>query len=184
MSDKELARTFAPEVHASLAELRQIARDAKSRDDPRLRKATPEEVALAVTLRKAWACRGSSTRTGLPCTKAKVTGLAFCRKHSAALPRMKEKAAQRLAALSDPAVAMLEHAINQRDNLLVGVKAAADVLDRNGIGALVESKVRAAAKDGERIIVNIGFLGGLNGAPTTIEVTPKPGARLVDAKDE
>jgi len=170
MADNQISRTFPQAVHDSLAELRRIARAAKSRDDPRLRKATEDELALAVSLRKDWHCRGFSQRTSLPCTKARVTSLEYCRKHSGALPRMKALATRRLAALTAPALDALEHAITQRDNLLVSLKASQDALDRTGVGAEIESRIRAAEKsrDGNRIVVNIGFLTGTGGEPTTI----------------
>src|SRR5688572_24562850 len=99
---------FPEETHQSLRELRAIAKTAKSREDPRLRKATDDERRLALSLRKEWHCRGFSQRTSLPCTKAKAKTLDFCIKHSAQLPRMKALATQRLAALNEPALNTLE----------------------------------------------------------------------------
>jgi hypothetical protein len=47
----------------------------------------------------------------------------------------------------------------QKDNLTAAVRAADSVLDRVGIGEVVEAKVRTSQKsDDGRVIVQIGFL--------------------------
>jgi hypothetical protein len=51
---------FPLEVHGSLATLRAIAKQAKSRTDPGLRWATEDEITVAVTLQKPWMCTATS----------------------------------------------------------------------------------------------------------------------------
>lgn len=162
MSD--LVRTFPPEVHESLAELRRIAKAAKSKDDPLLRRCTPDELALAETLRKPYHCTGYSSRTGLPCTQNHLDGLQVCRRHGGSGKHVR-RALLRRAATAAPA--LLDSQIARgldisKDGNAVGFKAAQDVLDRFGFGALVQAKVRASKKQdtaGPSVTVNIGFLG-------------------------
>src|SRR5687767_14375653 len=106
-------REFPPEVHQSLAELRQIAKVAKSRTDPGLRWATEDEIALATTLRKPYHCTGHSSRTGLPCTKPRVIGMSVCRRHGGAITAVKNKAAARLLAMVAPSLSALLECVEQ-----------------------------------------------------------------------
>src|SRR5689334_645835 len=99
---------FPQSVHDSLAELRRIAKEAKSRDDPRLRLATPDERALSESMRLPWHCAGHSSRTHLACTKPRVLGMTVCRKHGGAQRAVRAKAAQRLLAMVDPALATIQ----------------------------------------------------------------------------
>ena len=158
----ELQRIFPPEVHESLAELRAIAKAAKSKDDPNLRKCTPDELALAQQLRKPSDCTGTSGRTGSPCTQNKLAGLEVCRIHGGSSKHVQKALRRRLA---EAAPKRLENIIALGDDLTapaVAYKANADFLDRFGVGALVQAKVRASKKQdqgGAQVVVNIGFLG-------------------------
>jgi len=143
-----------------LAELRAIAKAAKSKDDPRLRKATPDEVALAETLKKPSDCKGHSSRTGLPCTNAAMKGTVTCRVHGSSTQATRQAIKLRL---SEVAPQLLESQIVRAAKIddAIGFKAAQDLMDRAGIGALVQAKVRASKKQdsaGASVTVNIGFL--------------------------
>jgi hypothetical protein len=163
-----IAREFPPEVHQSLAELRQIAKTAKTRNDPRLRWATEDEIALAVSLQKPWMCRGHSSRTGLPCTKARIAGATVCLKHGASIKHVRASATRRLQAMVMPMLERQRTLAMQSDNPTVAQKATTDLLDRAGVGAVVEAKVRQSLKEppsvDQKIHVNLGFLHGVEDA--------------------
>jgi hypothetical protein len=157
-------RTFPPEVHQSLAELRQIAKRAKSRTEPGLRWATEAEIALAESLQKPWMCTGHSARTGLPCEKPRLTGLTVCRVHGAGTKQAKVAATRRLHAMVMPLIERQRRLAMQNDNLTVAQKSTSDLLDRASVGAVVEAKVRQSLKDPAAITfeakthIGIGFL--------------------------
>ena len=164
----DLARTpesFPPEVHASLAELRVIARYAKSKDDPTLRRATDDEIALSELLRRPTDCTAHSSRTGLACRKHRTPGALVCRRHGGSARQVQVKAKERLNSYVMPVLKSLYHASQQVDNektIAAAVKAGSDLLDRANIGALVQAKVRASKQQqqgGPTVQVNIGFLG-------------------------
>ena len=162
-------------VHESLAELRRIAKEAKSRDDPRLRKATEAEIQLATTLLPPHACGRPSLRTGLPCVRPKGAGAPCCRVHGGALPSTRRAAERRLREASLQVVnAMIENA-TQTENRPAAVKAGSVILDKAGVGADIRAKIRSSqGSESGRITVNIGFLSQPNGEPTTITVPLKP----------
>jgi hypothetical protein len=156
----EAARVFPQAVHDSLGALRQIAKAARSKDDPHLRKATPDELALAEQLRQPWHCTGHSTRTGLPCTTAKLSGLEVCLKHGGAPRHVRRAAARRLAALAPTLIESQAYIASQTENLGAAQKAGADLLDRAGVGAVVQAKIRQSRRDrsAPSVQVVIGFL--------------------------
>ena len=163
MSDTlDVQRVFPQAVHDSLAELRRIAKAAKSKDDPALRRASKDELALAETLKLAWHCTGHNSRTGLPCRRAKLAGLQVCRRHGGALKHVQLAMRRRLAEVSPKILeSQITRALDPDDNA-IGFKASQDLMDRAGIGALVQAKVRASKKQdqsGAQVVVNIGFLG-------------------------
>jgi len=161
MADDALTRTFPKSVHDSLADLRRLAREAKSLQEWRAigRRATPDEIALAETQRKEHACRATSIRTGLPCTKPRVLGMTTCRKHGGATKHAIARAEQRLREMLDPVLERLYGLAMQDEHKPSAVNAARDLADRVGLGAVVQAKVRASSKqDSGRITVNIGFL--------------------------
>src|SRR5215204_463049 len=133
MEDRALtAGEFSSVVHQSLAELRSIAKAAKSRNDPRLRWATDVEIALAVSLQKPWMCSGHSSRTGLPCTKARIAGATVCLKHGASIKHVRAAATRRLQAMVMPMLERQRTLAMQSDNPTVAQKATTDLLDRAG----------------------------------------------------
>lgn len=158
---------FPPEVHASLSELQQIAAQAKSKDDPRLRYATPMEIALSELLRHPSHCIGHSKRTGLQCRAQAVTGHQVCMQHGARYTLAKKKAEERLQALQGPVLReMRKLAMLPTDGktgaktAMTKFKAAQDLLDRAGLGAVVEAKVRHSfgGRMASGVTVQIGFL--------------------------
>lgn len=155
---------------ASLLALQQVMLTAKSRDDPGLRRATPEEIALAESQRKDWHCSGFSHRTGLPCRKYHTKGTTVCPTHGATLKEVREAAARRIAAMVDPILANMLKTATQSENLSAAVKAGADLLDRGGIGEVVQAKVRSSHQGHvSGVTVNIGFLQAPE--PPAIEAT-------------
>src|SRR4051812_12344788 len=101
MTPDSLTRQFPAEVHQSLAELRAIAKAAKSRHDPQLRRATADEIALAETQRQPNHCTGYSTRTGLPCSQKRALGGQTCLRHGANLPTVRAARERRLQRMAD-----------------------------------------------------------------------------------
>jgi len=155
---------FPPEVHQSLSELRSIAQRAKNRDDPGLRRATEMELALAELLQQPWHCTGHSIRTGLPCRGSAVTGGTLCIKHGAQYSHVKKARDTRLQQLAGKALGeMYKLAMDnnrKRTPAMVKQRAAEDILDRAGAGALVEAKVRHSfhGQMSTGVTVQIGFL--------------------------
>lgn len=158
----DVQRVFPQSVHDSLAELRRIAKAAKSKDDPALRRATTDELALAETLKLEWHCTGHNSRTGLPCRRAKLSGLNVCRRHGGAAKHVKIAMGRRLMDASPNILeSQIARALSTTDHA-TGHKASQDLLDRFGVGALVQAKVRASKRQeqsGAQVVVNIGFLG-------------------------
>src|SRR6187401_3302556 len=107
------------ELYESMMLLRRDAAQAPSLDAWRRtgRWASPEEIALSERLRKPHHCTGHSSRTGLNCARNKVHGLDVCRSHGGSLERSRRRAAQRLAAMVDPALGNMEYIAGQKDNL-------------------------------------------------------------------
>lgn len=106
-------------------------------------------------------CRAHSKRTGLQCQQPSIRGGTVCRYHGGSAPQVLAKAERRLRAMVDPMISRLEELAHQTDNLKVASDCVRDALDRAGIGAVVQAKVRAShkavdAKSG--VTVNIGFL--------------------------
>lgn len=121
---------FPPDVHGSLATLRAIAKQAKSRTDPGLRWATDEEIALAVALQKPGMCTAHSSRTGLPCEKRRLEGANVCQTHGAGTKVARAAVTRRLQAIAMPLVSRQKELAMQSDNLTVAQKATADLRSR------------------------------------------------------
>lgn len=170
---------FPPEVHESLQQLRAIAKAATSRHDPTLRKATPDELALAELLHAPHLCTGHSSRTGLPCNLDPMKGGMVCSRHGGRSSHVKRKAERRLAALALPTLAKLHDYAMDGDQKVrnAAVVAAKDLLDRAEIGTPIQAKVakdKAAAEQTRNpgtsgVTVNIGFLQSST-EPTTLTV--------------
>lgn len=80
------------------------------------------------------------------CRKAAIIGGNVCRTHGGAAPQVKQSAKQRLLALADPAVGVLQRALDQAERkgleLHPGlVKVALAVLDRTGLPAGLKIEV-------------------------------------------
>lgn len=134
-----------------------------------------DEVALADPRK----CKAHSSRTGLPCKRWAIKGATVCRHHGGAAPQVQAKAEQRLRAMVDPMLDKLHTLAMQTDNLKVASDCVRDALDRAGIGAPVQAKVRSSQREqqqGSGITVNIGYLAVAPIEPNTqtlaIDVTP------------
>lgn len=165
---------FPPEVHSSLAQLRTLSKSVKSLQEWRSvgRKATPDELALSELLRAPGTCNGHSSRTGLPCELFPKQGAAVCMKHGGNIQRVKDAAERRLLKASKIAVDQMIAFAKDNDSKVrsAAQKAAADILDRNGIGALVQAKVAASKADKSAgVTVTIGFIDP-DGTQTAVKV--------------
>lgn len=76
-------------------------------------------------------CVAKSKTKGKRCTKHAIPGGTVCRYHGGAAPQVKQKAAERLAALVSPAITTLGKLLRSKQEH-VRLKAVQDVLDRNG----------------------------------------------------
>lgn len=168
---------FPQSVRDSLAALRRLSRDVKSREEWLAigRRATPDEIALAEAERQPHSCAATSIRTGLPCTKSRVLGMKTCRAHGGATKQAIAQAERRLREIVNPVLARLYELAMQSEHLPSATNAARDLLDRVGLGAVVQSRVRASMGDGEKIVVQIGFLNPPAGAePVIIAPAKRP----------
>jgi hypothetical protein len=112
-------------------------------------------------------CRAHSKSRKEPCRNWALPGGFVCKFHGGNAPQVKAKAEQRLREMVDPMLSKLHELAMQTDHLPTAVKAVTDALDRAGVGALVQAKVRSSTKDaaGSKVIVNIGFLTKANELP-------------------
>jgi len=169
---------FPAEVHESLRQL--YAERPKRRDE--IRFATPDELALADLQRNPNRCRGYSVRTGLPCRNGRVFPGEVCPIHGASMKHVQLSNERKLAALSETMIAeMVKVARLPAHNWKTAMakqKAAADLLDRAGVGALVEAKVRQSYRNaGGDVTVQIGFLQTMEPMMETLN-----GAEVIDAQ--
>lgn len=120
-------------------------------------------------------CTAHSARTGLPCKAYAIKGATVCRTHGGSAPQVKAKAEERLRHMVDPMLSKLHTLAMQTDNLKVASECVRDALDRAGIGAVVQAKVRQSQREltNSGITVNIGFLGPapMNHQTDTIDVS-------------
>lgn len=149
---------FPAEVHQSLAALQ--AYRQKGRDDPHIRFATPDELALANLLRDPRRCQANSIRTHLPCRHFPAFPDVVCVGHGAKLPAVKAANDRRLAALSASMIGELTKLAKGKKHTRVKLQAAIDLLDRAGVGAIAEAKVRGSYAKGHTgdVTLQIGFL--------------------------
>jgi hypothetical protein len=175
MHDRNLQRSFPPELHESLAELRKLARSVKSLDEWRQvgRKATPEEIALAETFREPNSCIAYSSRTGLPCALYRMKGLTVCDKHGGLAPSSKAAAKRRLDEQADRFAARLIELAEQNDHLPTAVNATKEGLDRS-LGPLRSGSHEA--KQGVQI--NIGIFA----SATDVVEGVSSSAEVIDAE--
>lgn len=73
----------------------------------------------------------AKARSGKRCAQPAIRGGFVCRYHGGGAPQVKQKAAERLAALVDPAITTLGLLLRSKQEH-VRLKAVQDVLDRNG----------------------------------------------------
>jgi hypothetical protein len=78
-------------------------------------------------------CRATAKGSGEPCRRQAIAGAAVCRVHGGAAPQVRRKAAERLAALVDPAIAVLTASMRQTKDKRLALSAAVDVLNRNSL---------------------------------------------------
>lgn len=92
-------------------------------------------------------CQAKSKQTKKPCGRTAIAGGTVCRYHGGAAPQVQKAAAVRLAALTDPAIGVLEAFLGPRKKGDVPIeddlafRVAKDVLDRNGFKAVQRIKV-------------------------------------------
>src|SRR5678810_329785 len=144
--EKTRPEQFSREVHESLKALQYLAAHVKSRHDPGLRRATPDELALAELqhVGKNY-CVAHSRRTGLPCRRRPIAGGKVCARHCGNTRHIREAADRRVLEMSAGAMGeMYRLAMLPVDRWTVHAKqkAAADLLDRAGVGAVGGAKVR------------------------------------------
>jgi hypothetical protein len=76
-------------------------------------------------------CSAVSSRTGKPCNRYAIAGGTVCIMHGGATLQVKAAAAARLRAMVNPALSVLEYAMEQKEKDIRGALAAAkEVLDR------------------------------------------------------
>jgi len=80
-------------------------------------------------------CSARSKQTKKRCRRPAIRGGNVCRHHGGGAPQVRRRAAERLAALVDPALDTLGRLIRERRDKRVALGAVKDVLDRNGYGA-------------------------------------------------
>lgn len=70
---------------------------------------------------------------GESCKAQAIRGGNVCRVHGGSAPQVREKAAERLAALVDPAIGVLAASMRQKKDKRLALTAATDVLNRNNL---------------------------------------------------
>lgn len=79
-------------------------------------------------------CTAHTKSNGTRCKQPSIAGGHVCRYHGGSAPQVKNKAAQRLAAIVDPCVAKLAKFVNSKQQMTpLMLRAIADVLDRNNL---------------------------------------------------
>ena len=67
------------------------------------------------------------------CKAKAIRGGNVCRVHGGAAPQVRRKAAERLAAMIDPALAVLAATLRQKIDKRLSLSAAGDILNRNSL---------------------------------------------------
>lgn len=166
MADERTRPEDFPEaVHQSLARLHAAVK-VKGKDRKAalaqglVRWATDEEIALAQLQRQPYHCVSTSRLTGLPCRNRAVMGATICRFHGAKREVVRAAIDDRLLKMAGPALREMYEMATAREHTRVKQDAAADILDRAGVGQLVEAKVRQSyrGQSNTGVTVQIGFL--------------------------
>jgi hypothetical protein len=76
-------------------------------------------------------CAAKSKQSGQRCKRNPIPGGTVCKIHGGGTPSVKAKAAERLAALVDPAIEQLGKLVRSKNDA-TSLGAVKDVLDRNG----------------------------------------------------
>jgi hypothetical protein len=98
-------------------------------------------------------CTATSKRTHERCKRGSIPGGTVCKHHGGYAPQVRAKAAERLAALVDPAITRLSKLVGD-ENGTVGLGAVKDVLDRNGFKPSDKVELAGAGGGPLQIIVN------------------------------
>src|SRR5437763_10627112 len=80
---------------------------------------------------------------GDPCKAQAIHGGNVCRVHGGSAPQVRQKAAERLAALIDPAIGILAASMRQTKDRRLALSAATDVLNRNNLTGKQQIEVSA-----------------------------------------
>jgi hypothetical protein len=95
-------------------------------------------------------CVGTSKTTGQRCRLSAIPGGSVCaRYHGGAAPQVRRKARERLDAMIDPAITVLQAVLNkgiETDDMSTVVRAAFGILDRCGFG--VKSQLEVSGPGG------------------------------------
>jgi len=160
MANTRTPADFPPAVHRSLALLQKQSSQRAKASGLELRHATEDEIELAHLLLKPWHCGALTIRTGLPCRKQKVFGCTVCLVHGAKYAAVKEARDRRLQLIAGPVLGEMVKMAMAKKHSRVKQNAAADLLDRAGVGAITEAKVRASYRGQplSGVTVQIGFL--------------------------
>ena len=86
----------------------------------------------------------ATKKNGTKCNRYAIRGGNVCRLHGGAAPQVIRCAQERLAALVDPAIGVLQQAMKQKKDLRVRLSAAQDVLDRNNLSGKQKIEVGVA----------------------------------------
>ena len=82
---------------------------------------------------RAIRCTATSKARGAQCARFAIPGGNVCTYHGGKAPQVQRKAAERLAALVDPAIGALQELLSKKNkHAPTRLGAARDVLDRNG----------------------------------------------------
>ena len=85
-------------------------------------------------------CRATSKQSGQRCKRFAIPGGTVCNIHGGGAPQVQQAAKDRLAALVDPAITRLGELVQQTEYPSTAFSAVKDVLDRNGLKAVEESR--------------------------------------------
>lgn len=103
----------------------------------------------------------TTKKDGKQCNRWSIRGITVCAMHGGKRPAMKKKAdsvveaaRMRLLGLSDQAVDVLEDLIQVGTNEAIRLKAAQDILDRNGIKGTIDVNVEVEHKTDPALIVS------------------------------
>ena len=103
-------------------------------------------------------CSARSKTSGGQCGQSALLGGTVCYWHGGKAPQVMATAEQRIRALAEgPALARMEHLIDQADTDSVRLAAARDVLDRAGYGAVRKLDVTVIQTEAQRIAGELGI---------------------------